>query len=85
MIQFFALNVFWKAPRGSRKRGAGQRWRQGVPTNICQRILAAKKGGYEDLLSKMGVLARVHKIPKSIWRYYNIENGDFHLKTKLDL
>ena len=34
---------------------------------------------------KMGVLARVHEIPKSIWRYYTSENGDVHLNTKLDL
>ena len=37
------------------------------------------------MLSKMGVLARVHEIPKSIWRYYTSENGDVHLNTKLDL
>ena len=66
MIPFFALNVFWKVPRGSRKCGEGQRRRQGVPTNICQRILGDQKGGPGDLLSKMGVLARVHEIPKSI-------------------
>ena len=85
MIPFFALNVFWKVPRGSRKRGEGQRRRQGVPKNICQRILGAQKGGPGDSLSKMGVLARVHEIPKSIWRYYTSENGDVHLNTKLDL
>ena len=56
-----------------------------MPTNICQRILGAQKGGPGDLLSKMGVLARVHEIPKAIWRYYTSENGDFHLDTKLDL
>ena len=37
------------------------------------------------MLSKMGVLARVHEIQKSIWRYYTSENGDVHLNTKLDL
>ena len=53
MIPFFALNVFWKVPRRSWKRGEGQRRRQRVPTNICQRILGAQKGGPEDLLSEM--------------------------------
>ena len=86
MILFFALNVFWKVPRRSWKRGEGQRRHQRVPTNICQRILGAQKGGPGDLLlSKMGVLARVHENPKSIWRYYKNENGVFDLKTKLDL
>ena len=42
MILFFALNVFWKVLRGSWKRGAGQRRRQGVPTNIFQRMLGAQ-------------------------------------------
>ena len=85
MIPFCALNVFWKVPSRSWKRGEGQRRRQRVPTNICRRILGPQKGGPGDLLSKMGVLARVHEIPKSIWRYYTSENGDVHLNTKLDL
>ena len=85
MIPFCALNVFWKVPSRSWKRGEGQRRRQRVPTNICQRILGAQKGGPGDLLSKMGELVRVHEIQKSIWRYYTSENADFHLITKLDL
>ena len=85
MILFFALNVFWKVPRGSRKRGEGQRRRQGVPTNICQRILGVQKGGLGNLVSKMGVMLREHEIPKSIWRYYTSENGDCRLNTKLDV
>ena len=36
-------------------------------------------------MSKMGVLARVHEIPKSIWRYYTSENGDCRLNTRLDV
>ena len=84
MILFFALNVFWKVPRGSWTHGAGQRRRQGVPTNICQRILGAQNGGLGNLVSKMGVMLREHEIPKSIWRYYASENSVCHLKTKLD-
>ena len=85
MIPFCALNGIWTVSSRSWKLGEGQRQRQRVPTNICQRILGAQKGGPGDLLSKMGVLARVHEIPKSIWRYYTSENGVCHLKTKLDL
>ena len=85
MIPFCALNGIWTVSSRSWKLGEGQRQRQRVPTNICQRNLWAQKGGTEDLLSKIRVLARVHKIPKSIWRYYTSENGDFHLDTKLDL
>ena len=43
MISFFALNVFWKVLRGSWKRGAEQRRRQGGPTNISQRIFGAQR------------------------------------------
>ena len=85
MIPFFALNVFWKVPRGSRKRGEGQRRRQGVPTNICQRILGVQKGGLGNLVSKMGVMLREHEIQKSIWRYYTSENGDCRLNTRLEV
>ena len=85
MIPFFALNVFWKVPRGSRKRGEGQRRRQGVPTNICQQILGAQNKGLGNLVSKMGVMLREHEIQKSIWRYYTSEIGDCRLKTKLDV
>ena len=41
-------------------------------------------GGPGNGLSKTGVLARVHEIPKSSWRYYTSENCDFRLKTKLE-
>ena len=85
MIPFCALNGIWTVSSRSWKLGEGQRQRQRAPTNICQRILGAQKGGPGDLLSKMGVLARVREIPKSIWRYYTSENGVCHLKTKLDL
>ena len=43
MISFFALNFFWKVLRGSWKRGAEQRRRQGGPTNISQRIFGAQR------------------------------------------
>ena len=85
MISCFALNVFWKVLRGSWKRGEGQRRRQGVPTNICHRILGAQNGGLGNLVSKMGVMLREHEIPKSIWRYYTSENGDCRLNTRLDV
>ena len=85
MIPFFALNVVWKLLRESRKRGEGQRRRQGVPTNVCQRILGAQKGGLGNLVSKMGVMLREHEIPKSIWRYYTSKNGDCRLNTRLDV
>ena len=85
MIPFCALNVFWKVPSRSWKRGEGQRRRQRVPTNICQRILGAQKGGLGNLVSKMGVMLREHEIQKSIWRYYTSEIGDCCLNTKLDL
>ena len=47
--------------------------RQGVPTNICQRILGVQNGGPRNLVSKIGVLVREHEIQKSIWRYYTSE------------
>ena len=85
MIPFCALNGIWTVSSRSWKLGKGQRQRQMVPTNIFQGILGAQKGGPGDLLSEMGVLARVHEIPKSTWRYYTSENGVCHLKTKLDV
>ena len=85
MILFFALNVFLKVLRGSRKRGEGQGQCQGVPKNICQQILGVQNGSPGNLVSKIGVLVREHEIQKSIWRYYTSENGDLRPKTKLDL
>ena len=41
--------------------------------------------GPGNLLSKTGVLARVHEIQKSIWRYCTSENGDCRLNTRLDV
>ena len=45
----------------------------------------ANKYGPGNGLGKTGVLARVHEIPKSIWRYCTSENGVCHVKTKLNL
>ena len=46
--------------------------------------LGSPNGGPGTLLSKTGVLARVHEIPKSMLRYYTNENGDVRLKMKVE-
>ena len=73
MIVFFALNVFLEGPERVLEAWGGAKAAPRGANKYLSADFWNPNGGPGNLLSKTGVLARGHEIPKSIWRYYTRE------------
>ena len=80
----FRSERFLEGPERVREAWGGAKAAPRGANKYLSPNFGSPKRGPGDLLGKMGVLARVHEFPKSIWRYYTGENGVCHMKTKLD-